>query len=77
MAATEKTDWKVQVILDRDTLVADIAKLAKILARQRVAVMVSASNREDAEERAKQYLRLYIGIPEVYLKTLHPRRLPT
>ena len=77
MAATEKTDWKVQVILDRDTLVADIAKLAKILARQRVAVIVSASDREDAMERAKQYLRMYIGIPEAYLKTLHPRRLPT
>jgi len=77
MTATEKTDWKVQAILDRDALVEDIAKLAKILARQRVAVIVSASSREDAEMAARKHIQQYMAIPGVYLKTLHPRRLPT
>ena len=77
MAVTEKTDWKVQVILDRDALVEDISQLAKILARQRVAVIVSASSGEDAKVAARKHLQKYMAIPEVYLKTLHPRKLPT
>jgi len=77
MAATEKTDWKVTVILDRQALVEDIAKLAKILAQQRVSVLVSASSGEDAEVAARKHIQQYMAIPEAYLKTLHPRRLPT
>jgi len=77
MVATEKTDYKVTVILDRQALVEDIAKLAKILARQRVFVLVSASSGEDAEVVARKHIQQYMAIPEVYLKTLRPRRLPT
>jgi hypothetical protein len=73
----EPTDWKVRATLDRDLLVEDIAKLAGILARQRVGCVVSAVDEEDAVEKAKTHLLRYSGIPEAYMKTLNPRRLPT
>jgi len=75
--AEELTDWKVQVVLDRKALVEDITKLAQILARQRVAVIVSASSRELAEEKARVYLPLHAGISWCYVKSLSSRRLPT
>lgn len=73
----EPTDWKVRATLDRDLLVEDIAKLAGILARQRVGCVVSAVDEEDAVEKAKAHLLRYRGIPEAYIEELHPRRLPT
>lgn len=73
----EKTDWKIQVTLDRDAVVEDIVRLVKILKRQQVYCVVSASTREEAVEKAKVHMWQYGGIPTVYLKTMHPRRLPT
>lgn len=75
--AEESTDWKIQVVLDRKALVEDIAKMTKILARQRVIITVSASSREEALKKAEEHLQRYSGIPTVYVKTLHPRKLPT
>jgi len=75
--AERPTDWKVQVTLDRKALAEDIIRLTRILARQRVAVIVSASSREEAEEKAKDHLLLQAGISKFYTKALNPRRLPT
>jgi len=71
------TDWKIQVTLDRKALLEDITRLTRILARQRVAVTVSASSREEAEEKAKEHLMQHIEVPWCYVKALNPRRLPT
>ena len=75
--AEEPTDWKVQVTLDRKALVEDITKLAQILARQRVAVTVSAVNEADALKKAEEHLQRISGIPTVYVKAMHPIKLPT
>ena len=75
--AEAPSDWKVQVVLDRKAIVEDITKLAQILARQRVTVIVSASDSEDAIDRAKTHLILQTGILESYMKAFNPRRLPT
>ena len=75
--AEAPSDWKVQVTLDRKALVDDIAKLVRMLARQRVAVIVSASSREEALEEARGRLLLHVGVPACYVKALTPRRLPT
>jgi hypothetical protein len=75
--AEAPSDWKVQVVLDKKAIVEDITKLAQILARQRLAVIVSASSREEAEEKAKNHLLLHAGISEAYLKAYNSRRLPT
>ena len=73
---TEKpTDWKVAVDLDRRALVEDIDKLVRILARQRVAVTVSAVSEAEALKKAEEHLRLYSGIPKVYVKAMHPRKV--
>lgn len=75
---TEKpTDWKVEAKLDKKALVEDITKLAQILARQRAIVIVSAMNEADALKKAEERLQRYIGIPTVYVKAMHPRKLPT
>ena len=72
------TDWKVVVVLDRRALVEDIDKLVRILARQRVIVTISASSREeDALKKAEEHLQRINGIPMVYIKAMHPRKLPT
>ena len=75
--AEEPTDWMVQVTLDRRALAKDITRLTMILARQRVAVLVSASSREEAEEKAKTQLQRSLKTPLCYVKALNPRRLPT
>lgn len=75
--AEAPTDWKVQVILDRKAIVEDITRLAQILARQRVAVIVSASNSEEAIDKARAHLELHAEISESYMKAFNPRRLPT
>jgi len=73
---TEKpTDWRIQVVLDRRALVEDIAKLTKILARQRTYCIVSAVNEAEALKKAEEHLKLHSGIPTVYVKAMHPRRL--
>ena len=75
---TEKpTDWRVKVTLDREALAEDIDKLVRILARQRVAVIVSASSREEALEKGREHLQRHNGISGIYIKDLQPRRLPT
>jgi hypothetical protein len=74
---TEKTDWKIKAVLDREAITGDINNLVKILARQRVNCVVSANNVDEALIEAKKHLQRYAGIPEKYLKALHPRRLPT
>ena len=71
------SDWKVQVVLDRKAIVEEITKLVQILARQRVAVVVSASDSERAIEKASAHLELYAGISEAYIKAFNPRKLPT
>ncbi len=75
--AEEPTDWMVQVTLDRRALAKDIDTLVHILARQRVAVLVSASSREEAEEKAKAQLQRSLKTPLCYVKALTPRKLPT
>lgn len=75
--AEELSDWKVQVTLDRKALVDDIDNLVKMLARQRVAVIVSASDSEDAINKARAHLELHAGIFSEYMKAFNPRRLPT
>lgn len=75
---TEKsTDYKVMVALDRKALANDIAKLAHILAQQRISVIVFASSMKEAEEKAREHLLLRPGISATYIKSLNPRRLPT
>jgi hypothetical protein len=75
--AEELTDWKVQVVLDRRAIVEDITKLAQILARERIYYTVAASSRGEAIDKAKVYLQRHVGVPERYVRSLHPRRLPT
>jgi len=75
--AEEPTDWKVQVVLDRRALVEDITKLAQILARERIYYTVAASSRDEAIEKAKVYLQRHVGVPERYVRSLDPRKLPT
>ena len=75
--AEKPTDWKVAIVLNRKALVEDIDKLVRILARQRVIVTVSASRREDALKKAEEHLQRINGIPMVYVKAMHPRKLPT
>jgi len=75
---TEKpTDWRIQVVLDRKALVEDIDKLTKILARQRTYCTVSAVNEAEALKKAEEHLQRYSSIPTVYVKAMHPRKLPT
>jgi len=74
---TEKTDWKINAVLDREAITEDINDLVKILARQRVNCIVSAEDSDEALAEAKKHLQRYAGIPEKYLKALHPSRLPT
>jgi hypothetical protein len=75
---TEKpTNWRIQVVLDRRALVEDIAKLTKILARQRTYCVVSAVNEAEALKKVEERLQRINGIPTVYVKAMHPRRLPT
>lgn len=69
------SDYRVTVTLDRGLLVLDIERLVKILARQRMAIIVSASSMKEAEERAREHL-LRTGISTTYIKALTPRRLP-
>lgn len=73
----EPTDWRVAVVLDEGPPIEDIDKLVRILARQRMIITVSASSREEAEEKARAHAQRYAGIPSVYVKALHPRKLPT
>ena len=75
--AEEPTDWKVQVVLDRRAIVEDITKLAQILARERIYYTVAASSREEAIEKAKVCLQRHVGVPACYVRSFHPRRLPT
>jgi ribosomal protein L5 len=75
---TEKpTDWRIQVVLDRKALVEDLGKLTKILARQRTYCVVSAVNEAEALKKAEEHLQRISGISPVYVKAMHPRRLPT
>ena len=73
----EPMDWRIQVVLDRRALVEDIDKLVRILARQRVIVTVSALSREEALKKSEEHLQRISGIPTVYVKAMHPRKLPT
>ena len=73
--AEEPTDWKVQVTLDRVALAKDITTLVRILEQQRVTVIVSASSREEAEEKAKAHLQRSLKAPACYVKALTPRRM--
>jgi hypothetical protein len=75
--AEEPTDWEVQVVLDRRAIVEDITKLAQILARERIYYTVSASSREEAIEKAKVHLQRFVGVPERYVRSLDPQKLPT
>ena len=75
--AEEPTDWKVQVVLDRRAIVEDITKLAQILARERIYYTVAASSRDEAIEKAKVCLQRHVGVSERYVRSLHPRKLPT
>lgn len=74
---SEKTDWKVRAVLDRAALVEEIARLARILARQRVAVIVSAESEEEAVFEARVHLQRHAGISAAFLADLRARRLPT
>ena len=73
----KRTDWAVRVVLDRDALVEDIHGLLDILRRQRVRVVVSASNSEEAEEEARLHLERVFKIPPRYVRSLRLRRMPT
>jgi hypothetical protein len=75
--AEAPSDWKVQVTLDRKAIVEDIDRLVRMLARQRVAVTVSAWNDEEAIAKARAHLELHSDISEAYMKAFNPRRLPT
>ena len=75
--AEEPTDWEVQVVLDRRAIVEDITKLAQILARERIYYTVAASSREEAMEKTRMFLMRFVGVPERYVRSLDPRRLPT
>ena len=70
-------DWKVCVIVDRKLLARDINTLTRILTRERMAVLVSASSSEEAEEKARELLQRSLKTPACYVKALNPRRLPT
>ena len=56
-------DWKVTITLDRKAIVEEITELVHMLARQRVAVIVSASSQDEALEMAKARLQAGFGTP--------------
>ena len=70
-------DWKVWVIIDRKLLAKDINTLTRILTRERMAVTVSASNPDEAEEKARALLQRSLKTPACYVKALNTRRMPT
>lgn len=74
---SEKTDFKVTAVLDRDALVEDITSLVGILKRQKVYCIIRAGSLEEAVEEAKTYLWQHQGVLPNYVKAYHPRRLPT
>jgi hypothetical protein len=75
--AEELSDWEVVVTLNRKAIVEKITKLAEFLAREKIYYTVAASSRDEAIEKAKVYLQRHVGVPERYVRSLHPRRLPT
>lgn len=74
---SEKTDWKVTAVLDRDFIVGLIVDLLAVLKRQKVYCVVSAGGAEEAVEAAKTHLWHHAGVLPSYVKVYHPRRLPT
>lgn len=74
---SEETDYKVTVTIDRKRVVEDITKLAQILARKDIVIIVSASTKEEAIQQAKTLLQQNMRITETYVKKLRPRKLPT
>ncbi len=70
-------DWKIWVIIDRKLLTKDINTLVHILARQRMAILVSASSEAEAIVKARELLQRSLKTPACYVKALNPRRLPT
>lgn len=72
-----KTDYKVTVTLDRKRIVEDITKLAQLLTKKNIPVIVSASNKEEATYKAMLRLQQNMGISDAYMKRLQPTKLPT
>lgn len=72
-----KSDWKVTAVLNRDVLEEDIAALVGVLKRQRVYVIVSASDDGEAREEAEKHFEKVCGISSRYVKALNPHRMPT
>jgi translation elongation factor EF-1beta len=71
------SDWKVKVTLDRDLLEEEIHFLLRIMKRQRVNVVVFASNKQGAIEEAQAHLEKHMDVPRKYVKAYNPRRMPT
>ena len=75
--AEAPSDWKIEITLNRKALTEDIIRLTRILARQRIPIIVSASSLGEAEEKAREHLIRHGGLPLCYVKAMTPRRLPT
>ena len=71
------SDWKVHITLDRKAIAKDIAKLADLLAREKIYYTVAASSRDGAMEKATGFFLLHTEVPERYVGSLDPRKLPT
>lgn len=72
-----KTDYRVTVTLNRKLIIEDITTLAQISSIKKISVIVSAANKEEAINEAKQHIQKTRGIPKEYLKTIRPTKLPT
>jgi hypothetical protein len=70
-----KVDWKVEATVDRELIMDEIVQLLEILKRQRISCIVAAVDEDEAIERASRHLEVHMGIPNRFVKSLHPKML--
>jgi hypothetical protein len=75
--AEAPTDWKVQVTVRKGAIVEYLTTLAELLVRERIYYTVAASSREEAISEARRLFLLHNNVPERYVRSYDPRRLPT
>jgi hypothetical protein len=71
----ERLDWRVEVTVDREPVAEEIIQLLEILKRRRISCIVAAVDEDEAVERASRHLEIHMGIPNRFMRNLHPRML--
>jgi hypothetical protein len=70
-----KVDWRVEATVDRGFMVEEMDQLPEIRRRRRISCIVAAVDEDEAVERASRHLEIHMGIPNRFMRNLHPRML--